>query len=63
MPLNADNSTSALERIAATKSATQRQANRAGGSAAPTGKGGAAQAEDAANTPRALPRCCAPSTA
>lgn len=45
MPLNADNSTSALERIAATKSATQRQANRAGGSAAPTGKGGAAQAE------------------
>lgn len=45
MPLNADNSTSALERIAATKSATQRQANRTGGSSAAPSKGGASQAE------------------
>lgn len=45
MPLNADNSTSALERIAATKSATQRQANRTGGHTAAPGKGGTAQAE------------------
>ena len=45
MPLNAENSTSALERIAATKSATQRQANRTGGNSAAPSKGGAGQAE------------------
>lgn len=45
MPLNADNSTSALERIAATKSATQRQANRTGGGSVAPSKGGASQTE------------------
>ncbi|WP_022982815.1 flagellar hook-length control protein FliK [Ideonella sp. B508-1] len=45
MPLNAENSTSALERIAATKSATQRQANRTGGNSAAPSKGGTSQAE------------------
>ncbi|MCO5978419.1 flagellar hook-length control protein FliK [Ideonella oryzae] len=45
MPLNAENSTSALERIAATKSATQRQANRTSGNAPRPSQGGASQAE------------------